>query len=624
MVYKALDTETYKGKAFLLSHPLGIVLLANWENFADFCYDNGKRFTFFNMEYDVSALLKFLPEKVVEQIYLEKYARWQGYKFRYLAGKYFQVSSARGTLHFYDLYPFFQTSLDTASKKYLGKRKKELPKGIIARNGISPTVYKRNRKLVNSYAIQDAKLLQGLTDLITESLKEIDLEIQHLYSPGYVAKKFLRKNGVKVSDVPPEFRGIIEKSYHGARIEVVKRGTFKRTKIYDIKSAYPEAFAKLPDFLKATYYSSKKIESKYFVAKVRIWMKAANIYLLPWKTPDKLTIFPRFQGQETVITSLEYDYLRKHKLCDKIEVLEVINIVTKRGKPFARMIKRLFLERKKSQAKSILFKLILNSMYGIFAERIEEYEQVSFVRGYYQGLRQLENNYRQLFITRMALRCSHARVYWKKECKCSDCKFVRQVLRRRKIKDKSLFMKRDKFYVKRKKGGRFRNLTIAAFVTASARVKIFDYARKADNGFLACFTDSIIATGNVNFKTGENLGDLEKKYSGKTMLLGSGIYETKDETKTRGFRWKQKLTALLRKNKNKHVIAIPQKMRVSLGIFVRRPVVAFDDFNAIKDKAKNLELNFDRKRVWKRNFKNAGDVLQSQISSAPISLDKLT
>jgi hypothetical protein len=65
-------------------------------------------------------------------------------------------------------------------------------------------------------------------------------------------------------------------------------------------------------------------------------------------------------------------------------------------------------------------------------------------------------------------------------------------------------------------------------------------------------------------------------------------------------------------------------MRVSLGIFVRRPVVAFDDFNAIKDKAKNLELNFDRKRVWKRNFKNAGDVLQSQISSAPISLDKLT
>lgn len=618
--FKALDTETYKGKAFLLSTAERVYQIKGFVHFVEIVAQMETRFTFFNLEYDVSAILKYLPKSVVEQVYLDKQVYYREFSLRYLAGKYFRISGAGFALHFYDIFPFFQTSLDNASKKYLGIGKKDMPKSWLAR--LSPDFYQRHKEKIDQYAIQDAKLTQGLTDLICDALAESQIGIEHLYSPGYVAKSYLKQKGVKIQDVPAKHLEFVREGYYGGRIEVVKRGNFARAQMYDIKSAYPFALSQLPNFSGARYTKDKVIKAEYYFVRAKVWSNPATSHLLPYRTSKGLIIFPQFTGQTTVMTNFEYEYLIKHKLA-KVEILEVLNIwKNSNDKPFEKLIAELFAKRKESTGKSILFKLILNSLYGIFAEKIVEYKKVGIVRAYYQIMRESENASRNLLLTQAKRHCPHVARYWERTCDCGYCRIMRKYMKYRNFRDKPLLQNGKAYYSKFEKAGRMTNIALAAMITAFIRVRIFDYQRQAGKKFIACFTDSIL-TENVNcYKTGDQIGDLEKKYNTPVLMIGSGVYETIEETKTRGFRWIGKLSAILkqRKNAKKTTVFISQKSRVSAGIMIRRPLVRYSDFNEIQSVSKGLDLNFDQKRVWQRKFANAKDALKSKMLSNPIIL----
>lgn len=618
--YTALDTETFKGKAFLLTTAQRGYQIKGFTQFVEIVAKLDTRFTFFNLEYDVSALLKYLPKSIVEQIYLDKQVYYRDFSLRYLAGKYFKIAGAGFCLHFYDIFPFFQTSLDRASKKYLGIGKTEMPKSWLAR--LSPEFYRRHKEEIDRYAIQDAKLTQGLTDLICQALHESNIGIEHLYSPGYVAKSYLKQKGVKIQDVPAKHLDFVRQGYFGARIEVVKRGYFADCRMYDIKSAYPYALSQLPNFSGAIYSKDKTIKTPYYFMRAKVWSKEANSHLLPYRISKNLIIFPQYTGQTTVMTNFEYEYLTKNNLA-KIEIVEVLNIWKKNNeKPFAPIIAELFARRKESSGKSILFKLILNSLYGIFAEKITEYRKVGIVRAYYQIMRESESASRKLLMAQAKRHCPYVERYWEKSCECGYCKAMRRYLGKRNFVDKPLLQNGKAYYSKFEKAGRMTNIALAAMITALIRVRIFDYQRKAGNKFIACFTDSILTQKGNFYKTGDQLGDLEKKYDTPLLMIGAGVYETKEETKTRGFRWIGKLSQILKKSKNakRQLIHISQKARVSAGIMIRRPLVRYSDFNEIQTVSKSLDLNFDKKRIWEKSFKNAKDVFKSKICSSPIIL----
>lgn len=618
--YTALDTETYKGKAFLLSTAKRVYQIKGFCHFVEIAANLDRRFTFFNLEYDVSALLKYLPKSIVEQIYLDKLVYYRDFSIRYLPGKYFRISGAGFSLHFYDIFPFFQSSLDIASKKYLGVGKSEMPKSWLAR--LSPEFYQKHREKIDHYAIQDAKLTQGLTDLILQALQESNIGIEHLYSPGYVAKSYLKQQGIKIQDVPAKYLDFVREGYFGARIEVVKRGYFPNCQMYDIKSAYPYALSQLPNFSGSRFSLDKTIKTNYYFVRAKVWSKPAHSHLLPYRTSKNLIIFPEYTGQTTVMTNFEYEYLTKHKLA-KVEILEVLNIWKKsNSKPFAPIIANLFARRKESTGKSILFKLILNSLYGIFAEKITEYRKVGIVRAYYQIMRQSESASRKLLLAQAKRSCPYVERYWEHGCTCGYCKAIRKYFGRRRFSDKPLLQNGESYYSKFEKAGRMTNLALAAMITALIRVQIFDYQRKAGNKFIACFTDSILTEKGVSYKTGCQLGELEKKYDTPLLMIGAGVYETKEETKTRGFRWIGKLSKILKKKSNskRRSIHISQKARVSAGIMIRRPLVRYSDFNEIQTVSKSLDLNFDQKRIWDKSFDNAPDVFKSKILSTPIIL----
>lgn len=619
--FLALDTETYHGKAFLLSTSKRVYQIKGFMQFVDIAISLETRFTFFNLEYDVSALLKYLPKSIVEQVYLDKAVYYRDICLRYLAGKYFKISGAGFCLHFYDIFPFFQTSLDRAGKKFLGKGKSQMPKKWLAQ--LSPEFYRQNRAKIDKYAIQDAALTQGLTDLICTALNESNIGVEHLYSPGYVAKSYLRQKGVIIKDVPDKHLQFVRDGYFGARIEVVKRGYFKKAQMYDIKSAYPFALSQLPNFSDADYSKDKTIKSDWFFVKAKVWSNPADSHLLPRRTSQGVIVFPQFTGQTTTMTNFEYDYLKRNKLA-RIEVLEVLNIWKKKETPFAPIIAELFARRKESSGKSILFKLILNSLYGIFAEKIVEYNKVGVVRAYYQIMRESEKASRHLLLAQAKRHCPYVEKYWENECSCGYCRIMRKHMRRRNFSDKPLLQNGKMYYAKTEKAGRMTNIALAAMITALIRVRIFDFQRQAGKNFIACFTDSILTEPFDKFKTGDQLGDLEKKYDTDLLMIGSGVYETIEESKTRGFRLAKQSTLKhllkLAKNRTRKTIVIPQNVRVSAGIMIRRPLVRYADFNEIQTKEKNLDLNFDQKRIWEKSFKNAADVFKSKILSNPIIL----
>lgn len=200
-------------------------------------------------------------------------------------------------------------------------------------------------------------------------------------------------------------------------------------------------------------------------------------------------------------------------------------------------------------------------------------------------------------------------------------------MRRRNFTDRPLLKNQETYYAKTEKAGRMSNLALAAMITAFIRVRIFDLQRQAGKKFIACFTDSILTQPHKGFKTGNQLGDLEFKGNTDLLIIGSGVYETNEECKLRGFRLRkgQTLKTLLRmrKNSKRKSISIPQTTRISAGIMIRRPLVRYAEFNEILPTDKDLDLNFDAKRKWAGMFVNAAKVFKSKIKSqAIILLDK--
>ena len=620
--YIACDTETENGKAFVITTANRDYLI---NSFADavkvFASLKADAFTFFNLEYDASAILKHLPQSIIEELYLDKQVKYRGYGIRYLAGKYLRIECQTGVYHCYDIYPFFQASLDDAGRKYLGVRKKRVAKSILAR--MSKAYYLNNRSKMSSYAIQDAKITQGLTDLIVSAINEAGLELRHLYSPGYAAKCYLTQKGVAIKNVPKQFIEFVREGYFGARIEVVKRGTFKKIHAFDIKSAYPFALTNLPNLSQAVYRKSKRIEAKYYFVRARVWMKSASSYLLPYRGKGGVISFPRYNGQTTVLTNFEYEYLKRHKLA-KMQIVEVLNLFVKDDRPFAVMVEELFKRRSESSGKKILFKLILNSMYGIFAEAIHNYKPVGVVRSYYQFMRQGESAARKVILALAGNYCTSAVEYWRNQCQCQYCKILRKTLPRARFNDKPLYYHRRSktHYSVTQDAGRKANYALAAMITAFTRVRLFDYQRKAGDKFIACFTDSVLieAGGKIPFKTGDKLGELERREDTPLTLIGCGVYETNEETKARSYRGVKSIKQLLKSKPKLQYYPIKQLQRVSAGVMIRRPLVQYADFNALKKVTKFMNINFDKKRVWKRDFKNGGDVLKSVILSNPLEL----
>jgi len=623
--YIALDTETRRGKALLLYSAERVWVIRNFFDFLEALKSFLKKrrrsccFTFFNLDYDVTALLKHLKKQFVRELFLRGRACWGGVSMEYIPGKFWKIAWHGYTFFFYDLYPFFQCGLDAAGQRFLGEtgRKARMSKRML--KGLSLLSYRKHRKKWDAYGMQDARILQSLTDQLISALRSIGYEGRNLYSPGYVAKRYLQMKGVGFGWLPPDIEKFISKCYYGANVEIYQRGFFPNAWSYDVKSAYPAAMSDLPDFEKASYSITRKPESKHYFAKVRVWMQEAPFYLLPMTSPSGVTIFPRFRGQIAWVCNEEVEALRENG--DTVEILEVCNVFAGSQKPFAGVVEELFLKRREGGMKGLVYKLILNSMYGISAEKKQGYRKLSE----FQTLRKLEKERRYLsdrqFLIGQALFCPKSKWYWMKECVCSICQDTRRVMYHAWKKGLPIVEFDGEFFSRREFPGRMRNLAIAAKITARTRVKMFAIKKCIPiEKLICCFTDGIKTLAPIELPEGAGgLGDLCLEIEKKPLLvIGCGVYQHGETVKLRGFHYKKSLIELLRRQSRYRRLRVPITTRLTGLELVHDAQAEFSELNVIADGEKFLDINFDTKRQWPRAWKNGGEVLGGSMTSKPL------
>lgn len=172
------------------------------------------------------------------------------------------------------------------------------------------------------------------------------------------------------------------KGYYGGRTEAIKRGRVKNLNKYDVNSLYP--FAMLneypdPNFMRYCSICRNDIIYKYEgLCEARIEAPFSYIPYLPVRHGElKKLLFPcgDIKGYYTLFElrkAIEHGY--------KLKKIYSAVIYTKTSKPFYDYITSLYdrrlIEQKKKSPNELIFKLLMNCLYGKWAQKIDNKESI--------------------------------------------------------------------------------------------------------------------------------------------------------------------------------------------------------------------------------------------------------
>lgn len=577
MIFKftGLDTETVKGKAVLVCTPTYALLYPKtFKTIFDFLASKDKKFCAYNLDYDVRAMLCYLPPKNLRDLSIFGRTEYKRYKLRYIPRKFFSVREhtdgkkhrQRKGFDVYDCYQFYQTSLNKAAKKILGVGKKDIPQTWLDDMTI-PLRTPRHKEKVISYCKTDAYLCEKLFDNLSRQFHQLSIDFSRPISAGSLA---LKTFGSKMKNQLPYWQHESQRRiYYGGRVEVFKRGYFKNCYIYDISSAYPHALS--------TFYDPSACYQK--VSPGYDKHAAYGIYDIQVKIPSTLYVSPLpcdllgFDYDPMMLTYPSGTFrIRVDKYSMEIALPYVTKIFYARQwfpsthEKWFPEIPDLFLERKRRTDISLAVKLVLNSLYGKFAERRE-----MIIPATYPG------------------------------------------------KQDAFYVEKKGFLRKIKVGTRHTNFLVAAHITGFTRAALYKaMTNMPSNKLISCATDGIITRGRIlNLAGPVRLGGWQEKGCAKELIsLGSGIYAYHDGigwiNKFRGYRTNKDIVDLL-KEKRRTTVTIKVKTVNSLQECVRRGEI--QRLNEMLLETRFLDVNFDRKRSWNKTFATAGEVLTTQIDS---------
>lgn len=633
MKVECYDTETIHGKAFLIASSECVQDVNSFDDCMEFIFRHSPNLCFaYNMDYDASAILKFLPPRDVDKIYLHTTLNVNGFRLVYIPAKIFRIVGHSRILEIFDLMQFYNMSLDNAAQKYLGEGKDDIPLEVKSNLGIYYPLPEWRTK-VRNYCLRDARLTKRLAENFLSMLEQAGVSARKFYSTGYLAGKFL--NRVNLGSLPEEHNQFVYQSYFGGRNECTQRGMIDRCFVYDIKSAYPSVIRTLKGLHNADFHIWKRPSKKadYSIMKMKIWLKPGRyIYPLPWKEKSKGYIFyPCIRGKEITITKPEWDVLEKHDLIDKVTGMETLNVYCREDYPFS-FVNELFAERQKSPAHNYIYKIILNSIYGKFMERrpyvrrMDSRELFRYDRANsaYLEFMNYWNHAKQ--------NCSHAVDYWKKDCYCEYCVMTRHVARwtkwKRKKEIEPIVVRDDdgdfQYYRKNQTPGNHFNSLYGTYITATIRSRIYDAAVSVGTDFVACFTDSIFSLSPLpEHFVSDKIGSFELKGIAENLVMvGTGVYEFDDadtkaqHTRFRGFKRSGGLRTIL--DSDSKEIELSSLQRITWGTIVQQTKTWFpDDFNRLVQRKRKLHVNFDNKRIWSSEFESGKQALNKRILSKP-------
>ena len=157
------------------------------------------------------------------------------------------------------------------------------------------------------------------------------------------------------------------------------------------------------------------------------------------------------------------------------------------------------------------------------------------------------------------------------------------------------------------------NPIYGAIITANTRIAV-SRMQQEHPSVVAVHTDSIISTKPLDIPLGKNLGDWSLECEGKGVVLGCGIYQIGNITKARGFHLKKSLLESI--DHRSSTLPLLERHAISWR------EVAFHNWdtakiNLFEDIDKNININFDRKRLWLNDYKLFSDIKKRTVHSVP-------
>ena len=377
------DTETYKGYARLIANSQGQYLIIEEQKVSEDTFTRILQFLtrktwrgthgfFWNIDYDFFAIIKYAGMEFARKLYEDGEAEWGEYKISYIPKKYFAIEKSKHLNEFYDLYQFYNTSLDKASQKHLNEKKLT---ELIDRTQLNDNLnlwMEKEREIIE-YCIKDCELTAKLAVLLKDTLKHNIGFIPSKYiSKAYISKEYFRRH----TTIPtaPNFPKIVNQlallAYYGGRFEITQRGHIGECSLIDINSSYPYAMTFLKAYPKDAWIRTNQIkyENTHGFYKIKVCTKD-NAYITPFPFRFKQrVIFPK---GEFITYATKEEILAYEDECD----IEIIMGVEAKGEGeffLKHVVEHLYEWKKKAKGNEMeymLVKILLNSIYGAFYEK---------------------------------------------------------------------------------------------------------------------------------------------------------------------------------------------------------------------------------------------------------------
>jgi len=581
----AIDTETYEGSCKLICRNVNgskrkknYILNPTFDNCLEFLtyHINNKdvyRFMF-NIDFDVQSILKLYPysdkldfiDKLSKGITLEYTNKKHTYKITWIRSKMLSIKvkgRKKRAIVISDLYTFYNLSLGKAGKKYLKYGKDKIDGNKLNTN---LEYWKKKENDIIKYCIKDCNLTKDLGWLLVDTIKDNGLKLpKFLISPASISKQNFRfKNYIPdLRHTSIDITQIAYNCYFGGRFEVLKRGYFENAYLYDIVSQYPKMIRELPDLFNGFWIKKKNLKElpkKQCIGYFKCLVKIPMNEILP-TLPTKYKGLVCFSNGTFInwFTWFDLDLMRKYIVSIKKGIIFEPN--SNNFNPFSEKIdelvyKKKSINKKENEMAYNTVKICMNGLYGCFIERHENY-----------------------------------------------------------------YIDNDNNISKRFKAGILFNPIYASQITAFGRWSVIkDIPKTKRKHIIAIHTDSIITNIDCSkwLNIGKELGNWNLESSGKTIIIGTGLYQIGKIVKTRGipFKFVKDWFKLFRKNKNKKSIkfVIKHMRKVREAIIQDKSVI---NMNRMFDIERTVNCNADLKRTWIDEFITFNDLKNRNIYSLP-------
>lgn len=373
-----VDTETYHGYCRLLCDSTGHYLIgADIDSILRFLtarhFRSAHNF-FYNIRFDFQAIVKYLPYPLLKELYETGTCTYRTYQLSYIPRKLFKIIHYKHVYAYYDLFVFFQQSLEEAAYTHLGKHK-NIENIDRERLNVDNEYWNKEQWNIIRYCLHDAMLTKQLGDFLQkEFIEKVGFYPRRYLSRASVAKEYYRTTCVipSLQGIPPEALAFAFNAYHGGRFENTQRGYFTKASLIDIVSCYPYHIANLIDVTGSTWKEVTEADGNatygFYLAQVTI----PYMYIAPiaFRLSPSYTIFPCGQ----FYTFLTLEEIQAYRDTIDIRIIRGYETIIQEPQyPFRKAIHELFELKRvtpKEDFRYELIKRLLNSIYGAFYEKV--------------------------------------------------------------------------------------------------------------------------------------------------------------------------------------------------------------------------------------------------------------